>query len=283
LKDHEIRREYLRRLRALIRDSGLTDRAVAERTGRSRAWMSQVMNGRRRLLPEAALLLLDALDADERSRREILSLVDLAGTSTVLAKEQARAVLLAGAAEDAAQSTPLRVMEATATWYAAAIVELARCESYLPDPEWIAATLVPRITSEQARSSLLALREVGLLDDDFELPEAPPTAITPSDVPEALDELAKGYHESVLQLGAASVRRFRGNERVVRGACVALSDEAADRVRQRLGDLVREICHASQTDPGPPNRVYFLDVAFFPASLYTDTDYDPTDLEDDEE
>jgi len=280
MQDNRYRREYLRRIRQMIRDKELTDSAVAKKVGRSRAWISQVMRGRRRLLPKPAVSLLDVLGADEHCRREILSMVDLDCSDSVLAKEQAQSVLVATMAEDAARSTPDHVMQALSTWYAAAIVEVARCEDYEPDPEWIAATLVPRITPEQARESLLALRDAGLLDERFEIPEAPPTTSTPCEVPETLGELAKSFHESVLTLGAASIRRFRGNERLVRGACAALSEEAVERFRRRLRELLSELLHASRTDPATPNRVYFLDVAFFPASLYTDTEYDPMLFED---
>ena len=50
-------------------------------------------------------------------------------------------------------------------WWYLAITELALCEGFRDDPEWIAKTLVPAITVDQAREALARLARLGMLVD----------------------------------------------------------------------------------------------------------------------
>ncbi|MEL6184412.1 MAG: DUF4423 domain-containing protein, partial [Myxococcota bacterium] len=144
-------REYLRHL---LRERELLQRDLALKMKRSPAWASQILNGRRKLQRHLAEEVTQVLLLDDAERWEFLRLVDLE-TSPV-------------------PSSPRRPVSnedecgpSLAHWYVGAIAELARCDQYQPDPEWVAAALRPRIDVAQAREAMGLLVRLGLLDADF--------------------------------------------------------------------------------------------------------------------
>ena len=226
---------------------------------------------------------MQVLEVTDAERREFLSLVEMDQPYSVLGKERARSVLSAQAAEEASRRTSVQVLKHLSQWYVGAILELARCEDYEPDPSWIAATLRPRIAVVEAERALATLRQVGLLDEELQIPERPVDISSTMVVPLELDDYAQQFHTSVFELGAGAIGRYRANERFVRSACVALSDETVKKFMPRIQQLSMELIHARNEETSTPNRVYFMSVAFFPASLYSDTEYDPEQLDDEEE
>lgn len=75
-------------------------------------------------------------------------------------------------------------VEYLSRWFYAAIRELATCEAIRPDPVWIAETLRPSITAEQAQQALDLLLSLGLLraEPDGSVVPAEASVVTPHEV-----------------------------------------------------------------------------------------------------
>ncbi|MEO0602403.1 MAG: TIGR02147 family protein [Myxococcota bacterium] len=279
--EEELRKRgpYIAMLKEHMEWRGMTGRALSEAVGRSRPWMSQVLNGRRALVPKLAVAVAEALEMNVRHQEQFVSLVEIAWERSVYGSDVAEAFLRTQPAVHATEAE-IEAQRPLAKWYVAAVLELAACDGYRPDPRWIAATLEPTIEPEQAQEALDALKEIGLLQSDGCLGKGPPPEITNIDMGEALASDMKSFHRSVLALGSAALQRFRPSERYFRGTCMALSEAAASQFRERLHALFLEFMEHAANDPAATNRVYMSSLAFFPASLFTDTEYEPDELEE---
>ncbi|MCB9695015.1 MAG: DUF4423 domain-containing protein, partial [Alphaproteobacteria bacterium] len=144
-----------------------------------------------------------------------------------------------------------------------------------PDPFWIASTINPPISEEQAQHALQTLLRSGLLQPDargdlrpveqvwseHELPSGPRS--------EAMLKLQR----DTWRLAQESYDRFRINERHNSVAIFAFGEERYEALVTRLRAQTEEIL-ALVVDPDradPPNRIYALGTALFPLSDYSDS------------
>jgi uncharacterized protein (TIGR02147 family) len=107
-----------------------------------------------------------ALGLDEDDARCFAALVDREHGATLSARRRANAALAAARAFHAARRLDDLTCRLFGEWYLQAIAELARCEGFRPDPEWIADVLRPRIAPADAESAIDTLCELGLLVRD---------------------------------------------------------------------------------------------------------------------
>ncbi|MCB9677168.1 MAG: TIGR02147 family protein [Alphaproteobacteria bacterium] len=191
-----------------------TRKELAEALELSEAMLSQILSRKRKLRATLVPQLADFFDLDEQGRQTLAALVDLDN-------ESARARRTAWATVSArqrylAQDRPSDdMLELMSTWYIAAAYELAACEGFRPDPFWIASTINPPISEEQAQHALQTLLRSGLLQPDargdlrpveqvwseHELPSGPRS--------EAMLKLQR----DTWRLAQESYDRFRINER----------------------------------------------------------------------
>jgi uncharacterized protein (TIGR02147 family) len=162
-----------------------------------------------------------------------------------------------------------------ASWYNAAIAELARCEDFRPDPAWIAAMLYPPVTVEQAEEALTRLVRLGVLvpDGDGGLRQSGEKTLSPSDLPPGpMSEAFAHFHEDSLALAQQAVRGVRYNERHMAGAVLAIPEEKYQSVLATLREIEWQLVQAASEYKGTPNRVYLIGMHIFPVSLYTDSE-----------
>ncbi|MEO0602712.1 MAG: DUF4423 domain-containing protein [Myxococcota bacterium] len=248
-------REYLRHL---LRERELLQRDLALKMKRSPAWASQILNGRRKLQRHLAEEVTQVLLLDDAERWEFLRLVDLE-TSPV-------------------PSSPRRPVSnedecgpSLAHWYVGAIAELARCDQYQPDPEWVAAALRPRIDVAQAREAMGLLVRLGLLDADFAVAAS-------SEAQRRGCRSGDRDGQAVLQLALDVLQTAPPNERRHLVSSVALSEDAYERFQTRMHALFVDLL--ASEEGGDANRVYQISLAAFPVSLYTDSAAHPTTIDD---
>ncbi|MEN0060889.1 MAG: TIGR02147 family protein [Myxococcota bacterium] len=263
--------KYCRILRDSLAEREMTAKQLSDAVGRSKSWTSQILNGKRSLRPDGAERLARALRLPEPRRRELITLVQMDREVPGTSRQRPM-----GASE--LVESPERARRGLAEWYVGAIVELSGCEGYKPDPGWIAATLRPRITPAQAKDAMDRLVRIGLLDTayrriaskgDFGFSTAPDAEMSPA---------AKVFHRGLNDLATEALERNQSNEQFFRGGCVALSDDNLKEFRTRVAAIASEYLDAPMPESGTPNRIYLFNVGYFPASLYTDTEYDPEDL-----
>ncbi|MEM6925565.1 MAG: TIGR02147 family protein, partial [Myxococcota bacterium] len=248
-------------------------------TGRAKGWVSMMLAGKRRLRPQLVDEVAAALDLDPEERRELRARVEVCQSNSRDARSRARHYLRGLAARRDAELHADDVRNHISTWYIGAVHELARCHGYRPHPAWIAATLFPPITEEQARSAMDTLEELGMLDASGKPTGATPQIGTPAEFENQDPAVVKIHRETVDAL-AASFDRFYPNERQITTSLLALTDEAWDELRGQLHDACLNAALRANERSTEPNRVYRLCIGLFPASLYTDTEYDPSTLSD---
>ncbi len=268
--------EYLRELQ---RNRGLKQFEFAKLVGRSPAWYSQILNGRRRLRPEIAHEIADRLSLTVRERNRLLSLVERElGPSRSMRERPVEATEPVEVPEP--DDDFLRVLGG---WQTGAILELARCEGYVPEPSWVGATLRPRVATAVAQESMEALRAHGYLDADYRPVERQPSvhSTTGPDIHvKAQSRCAATIHEQTLRMAVGALRHTRPTDRLFATATVALSEEDYEGLRLRLYEVLGPVFENAARQS--PNRVYQVNLAVFPASLYSDSSRDPRTLPDDD-
>ncbi|MEO0603165.1 MAG: TIGR02147 family protein [Myxococcota bacterium] len=270
---------YLPFLERMMAEKGLKQVDVVRRTGRAKGWVSMMLGGKRRLRPELVDEVATALHLDAEEHRELRARVEVCQSNSRDARARARHYLRGLAARRDAEVHADDVRNHMSTWYIGAVHELARCQGYRPDPAWIAATLFPPITAEQAQSAMEILQELGMLDESGEPTGVTPQMGTPSQLEGEHRAIVKIHRETVDAL-AASFDRFYPNERQITTGLFALTDEAWEELREQLHDVCINAALRANQRSTEPNRVYRLCIGLFPASLYTDTEYDPSHLPD---
>lgn len=247
---------YREHLKLLLEDRRLLQKDFAKLMGRSPAWASQILSGRRSLQRDGAERIAEVLKLDDIERWDLLHLVDRAASPTPTQRR-------AGSEEPATLDR----------WYVSAILELTGCDGYQPDPEWVAAELRPRITPDEAREALELLAARELLAPDHRL--VPGRIIEPRRGIHAADAGAKAS----LEIALDALDRFPPNVRQHVVAHVALSEEGYVRFLTRARQLLADTLRAAD-DEEDPNRVYQVALTAFPVTLYTDAALHPKDVDD---
>ena len=270
--------DYRRFLSAALARQDRTRRELAQALERSDAYVSLVLSGSRRLDPDLVEPAARFVKLDEDETAYLSALVDLDSRSP-RARRSAWAVVQARqrhhAVSDGFNEDIAAMYE---RWYIPAIFELAACESFRPDPRWIAGTLCPRITHAQAEEAIMLLVRLGRLEPDDEggLRRVEPQLWSPVQLPPGeVAERAATSHRATLSLASEGLDRFRFNERHILSFTAALSEERYEALLARLEEVELELVHLATEPDTTPNRVYHLAFQLFPMSLFSDTDYDP--------
>lgn len=266
--------DYRRALVAAIASQGRLQRDVAREVGRSEGWLSNILNGQRRLDPGHVDELAAALALSAEESRYLAALVDLESPSSRV-RDAAWSVVAAAQRQRAAGRFTEDIASAFAAWHVGAIANLARCEGFRPDAEWIAATLDPPIAKTQAQDAVTLLVRLGLL-----LPDgagglcAGPVTWSPSDLPPGpVSVAAAELHQSALRLAQDALHTARFNERHCSSTTLAIPEAKLPVFLAKLQELERQMLgDLGEASVEPPNRVYLLGIQLFPVSRYTDAD-----------
>ncbi|MEM6925625.1 MAG: TIGR02147 family protein [Myxococcota bacterium] len=263
--------DYRGFLRARIADDAACDH-LAHTLSRPRDWLGAMLAGSRALEPSLAPTVATALQLHEPARSTFLALVALEASDSTLARRRALATIRAAGA----RRSPTRCREEAAFalrwWFVSAILELSRCEGFEPDPQWIARTLNPPVTSVEAARALTVLVRFDLLDDEGRA--RPGATFAPLiDQLGTVTEIARAarpFHRQTLSLAKQADDRFSGPERHVGTSCMAMSDARYQALRERVRSLIPDLLAELGEDEGGARRVYGFSIALFPMSAHTD-------------
>jgi uncharacterized protein (TIGR02147 family) len=269
--------DYRSFLRSALEGRRLTGVDLSRSLGRSEAWLSMVLKGRRALDPEMVEPVATALRLDGEETAYFAALVDLHSRSErsrrlAWATVQATQRHLAQGSVDSAVALLL-----LSKWHVGAIAELSLCEGFQPDPRWIARTLVPPIEAVEAEEALTALLRLGILvpDDRGGLRCDQDLTWSPSELPVgAVSEAVAEHQRAMLGIAADALQRARYNERHASSTTFAIPEELYAKLVARLREIERELLVLGNDRPSAPNRVYQLGIQLFPISLYTDAEGD---------
>lgn len=251
----------------------LTQRELAKRLDLSEGQVSMMLSGRRPMDPARVDGFAEVLGLDAEARVWFEALVDLESRSQ-RSRRAALATVTSRLQQRASPDPAADVHDAIANWPFEVLTELVSCEGFRPDPRWIAQTITPPISEDEARRTLqLAMRLGRVAVDDqgrWTITDVRTDSVLPKARAAASALQRKGFAE------LAAIAMFRpANERHDGSVTMAVSEERADRILARLRELEQELVQLAIDDPGPRNRVLHLGIQLFPVSEYTDTDADP--------
>ncbi|MCA9493130.1 MAG: TIGR02147 family protein [Myxococcales bacterium] len=257
----------------VIEGRELTRRELAKRVDLSESLVSMMLSGRRPMDPARVEVFAEVLGLDAEAVAWFGALVDLESRSE-RARRTALATVTSRLQQRAAPDPAADTHDAIAHWPFEVLTELVACEGFRPDPRWIAQTIHPAITPEEAQRTLqLAMRLGRVVVDDqgrYAITNVRTDSVLQKDRAVASAVQRKAFAELAAQA------MFRpGNERHDGSVTMAVSEERADLILARLRELEQELVQLAIDDPGPRNRVLHLGIQLFPVSEYTDTDVDP--------
>ena len=250
----------------------MTRKDFAQALSLSPAWATQMLSHQRDLDPTLVGAIAEALRLDPEGTSRFEALVDLQSRSA-RTRRQAWATLNALSRHGGARPMSTEEARAFGDWWVAAIVELARCEGFRPDPVWISQTIVPAITADQAGEALRVLETLGALvaDDEGVLRCSDEETWDPSDLPTGERSRASARAQAdLLRIGAEGLSTFAHNERWNVGIVFAASEDQLPALRVRLGEVSSELGLLTRAPGDQPNRVYALCVQLTPLSNFSD-------------
>jgi uncharacterized protein (TIGR02147 family) len=138
-------------------------RMLVRRAKCSPALISAVTTGHRDLDTGRAESFATAMKLDEQQTNHLLSMVALAHDPSPRRRQRALDEVLTTQRFRAASRPEGAAVHALSDPDTVAVLELAQCEGWRDDPEWIGRSLRPPITTEAAAAALTALGTVGAL------------------------------------------------------------------------------------------------------------------------
>lgn len=261
LRDHYLDRK--------ARGRGFSYRVFSRRAGlRSPNYLKLVIEGERNLTPMMATRFAQACGLQEESASFFENLVAFNQAKNGREREECFARLTGYRRYRTVRRLDLKHAEYHAKWYLPAIRELAARADFRNDPDWIARSLAPVITIQQAKEALKTLLELGLLaeDEDGQLRQSEPLVSTG---PELHQVYVAKYHRMMMRRAAASIELFSSDQRDVSSLTLCLGPDGIDRIKQRLRSFRRELLELSELEDDP-QQVVQINFQAFPLSSRRD-------------
>lgn len=241
-------------------------RAFARKAGQSSpSLLLNVILRKRNLTPATTLAFARAVGLDAAATQFFTALVLLDQADTPADRAAAWAEVSATRRFRAARPIDGDAVEYLSAWYYPAVRELATCEGFRADPDWIAATLRPRITVAQARRALDLLVSLGLLAPtaDGRLAVTSTSVATPHEVAALA---AYEYHRNMLARATEALSGARPAERHYCAVTVAIPESLVPQLKRELGALQERLLDLCDGVDGPRERVYQINLHTFPLS-----------------
>lgn len=242
-------------------------RAFARRAGvSSPSLLLAVIEGKRNLTPTTIDAFIQGMGLEEGEADFFSALVQFAQAETLddrnRAWERVRAVRRFREARHLAEEG----VEYLSCWYYPAIRELASCEGFRDDPDWIAGALRPRITPAQARKALDVLVALGLLrrePDGGGLVPAEASVVTPHEVS---GMAASNYHVAMIERARDALGSVPARERHFCGVTVAIPSSLVPRLKRELDALQERLLDLCDGAEERREAVYQINLQLLPLS-----------------
>jgi uncharacterized protein (TIGR02147 family) len=258
-------RDYLRDLYGFYKKTKpqFSYRYFSQKAGfRSPNFLKLVIEGKRNLSPESIERFTSALKLNKKETEFFRILVHLNQARTIGEKKLY--------AEQLMQSRTFRYIHPLrqdqyryyAEWYNIPIRELATLPEFSEDPGWIARSLLPPISPQQAQKALDLLLQLGLLerDESGRLVQADAFISTGDEV---TSTSVANYHREMIQKGSEALDRFPGPDRDISSVTMALSEEVFQEIKALIQKFRKELLAIADQDQRPEG-VYQINFQLFP-------------------
>ena len=241
-------------------------RGFVRRVGqKSPSLVVDLIAGRRSLTPAMVAPFGKAMALTAEESRYLVLLVDLERVSDPDKRNSIWEKISARRRFQAAHSIEGDSFRYLSDWTFPAIRELALRADFRPDPDWVAATLRPRITRTQAQRALDALFDLGMLvrTENGGVKQADGAVVTPREV---LGLAVHNYHQGMIDRARAGIVDFKANQRHYTGVTVCISDALMPQIKNEINGFAErllEICDGSDLSA---ERVIQIHLMAFPLS-----------------
>ena len=241
-------------------------RAFSRRTGqRSPSFLADVIAGRRNLTEDALPKVAIAIGLEEEDADFFHALVLLDQASSAREKNEAWARLSATRHFREARKLEGEGFRYLSHWYIPAVRELASLSDFCADPVWVARSLSPHITVDEARAALDCLKDLGMLvrsaDGRWEPREV--RVVTPHEVARLA---VQNYHEGMLGLARGAIQRFPAEERHFLAVTANVPVALVPRLKAELNSMYDRLLELVDGAQEPADEVVQIHLHFFPLS-----------------
>jgi uncharacterized protein (TIGR02147 family) len=244
-------------------------RAFAKRAHCSPSLVSSIMAGKRDLDTGRAETFAAVMKLDAAQTSHLVALVVVAHDPSRDRRQRALDEVLT---TRRFRSAP-RLNEATFALLSdpvvGAVFELARCEGWRDDPDWIASALQPPTTREAAVAALDVLMAAGGLtrDADGRLQAGSGELATDHDVlQDVLNQAVDQLHRQILGRAPDVLSAVPHAERQFGAMTFAVPAQAVPELKARITRFYEEMMHHVEVAAGPRDRVYQLCVQLYPVA-----------------
>jgi uncharacterized protein (TIGR02147 family) len=251
-----LREELLQRMNSR---PSYSSNAMARDLGLSKAFLSQIINGKRKLSAKSALSITRRLSWTPRKQKLFIDLVryDVLKTNDgkeLLWRDIERQLGRAKCFSD----LDVEQFKLISNWYHFAILELCELKSFQGEPAWISHQL--GISELQARDAVERLVHLGLLRREG----AKLSKTRDNSIRSVPSEAIRRFHEEHLGKAAKALRTAHFSEREFSGVTVCTSPRQLEKARKMIQEFRRELMAVLES--GPRTRVYHLAVQLYPLS-----------------
>lgn len=154
-------------------------------------------------------------------------------------------------------------LEYYSEWFHPVVREMITCHDFDGTPQWIAAKIYPKITLEQAKSSLILLQNLGFIKKNKETGQYRQTQTTLilSDNIESLSVVR--YHQRVLDLAKNSLTEMSEKRRDIRAITMSVSHKSVEEIKLEIINFQNRILEIARKEEHPETVVQ-LNTQLFP-------------------
>lgn len=257
-----LREFYQRRKR---RKAGYSLRAFSRAAGlRSPNYLKLVMDGDRNLTADMALRFAKACDLSDEAVDYFCELVAFNQANSAEARERHYRQLRRFRRFRKAHQLDASEESYHSQWYIPVVRELVARPDFEEDPQWIAKTLMPRISPAQARRAIKVLCELGMLERgvDGKLAQTDPLVETPE---KPLSHHVVKFHRTMMKHASDALDHVPREEREIASLTLCISEQHMGELKAELVELRQSLLQRYQAD-GDAERVVQLNFQMFPLS-----------------
>jgi len=240
-------------------------RFFARRAGfASSNFLQLVMQGKRNLGPSTIEQFARALKLDPRESAFFADLVALGQAETLAERNRAFERVSANRRFRAARRLEGPLFEYLTHWFYPAVRELAGRADFEEDPRWVAAQILPKITTDQARAALATLEQLGLLvrGEGGRLVRGDPSLTTGHEVRSVV---IPAYHRQMVERAGSAIDAVPPEQRDISALTVCVRVASLADLKERIHRFREEMMQRCDTET-EPERVYQLCIQLFPLS-----------------
>lgn len=244
-------------------------RAFARKAGQSSpSLLLHVIEGKRNLTPATTDAFVKAVGLKVEEADFFAALVSLAQAESPEERNRAWEQVSATRRFREARKVEGQGVEYLSCWYYPAIRELATCAGFRPDPEWIARTLRPPISTAQAQKALDVLISLGFLKlQDGVLMPADASLVTPHEV---AGMAVYNYHSGMIER-AKDALTAPAPERHYCAVTVAIPAALVPKLKRELDAFQERLLNLCDGSADTKDRVYQVNLQLLPLSSCTES------------